>query len=65
MDSKGKAIDKVFIERLLFSVKYEYICLNHPDDKVKLYQELKKWLIQVHIDLLMNTESWQYVERCL
>jgi putative transposase len=43
MDGKGRAIDKVFIERLWRSVKYEYIYLNPPSDGHELHRGLKVW----------------------
>jgi putative transposase len=40
MDSKGRAIDNIFIERLWRTVKYEYIYLHVADNGLKLYQGL-------------------------
>lgn len=43
MDSKGRAIDNVFIERLWRSLKHEYLYLNPPVDGLELYQGLNRW----------------------
>lgn len=43
MDGKGRAIDKIFIERLWSSLKYEYVYLNPAADGLELYQGLKEW----------------------
>jgi putative transposase len=40
MDSKGRAIDNVFIERLWRSLKYEYIYINAPETGKELYHGL-------------------------
>jgi len=40
MDSKGRAIDNVFIERLWRSLKYEYVYLNAPETGQELYHGL-------------------------
>jgi len=40
MDSKGRAIDNVFIERLWRSLKYEYVYLNAPETGKELYYGL-------------------------
>jgi len=40
MDSKGRAIDNVFIERLWRSLKYEYVYLHAPETGKELYQGL-------------------------
>jgi putative transposase len=43
MDSKGRAIDNIFIERLWKSVKYECVYLYVFEDGVLLYEGLKKY----------------------
>ncbi len=40
MDSRGRAIDNVFIERLWRSLKYEYVYLNAPETGKELYYGL-------------------------
>jgi putative transposase len=40
MDSKGRALDNVFIERLWRSLKYEYVYLNAPETGKELYHGL-------------------------
>lgn len=44
MDSKGRALDNIFIERLWKSIKYECIYLNAFEDGVKLYEGLNQYL---------------------
>jgi len=41
MDSKGRALDNIFIERLWRTVKQDYIYLNPAEDGIELYQGLK------------------------
>jgi putative transposase len=41
MDSKGRAIDNVYIERLWRTVKYDYVYLSPPEDGWQLRQGLK------------------------
>ncbi len=43
MDSKGRAIDNIFIERLWRTVKYEHIYLHVADNGLKLYQGLRSY----------------------
>ena len=43
MDSKGRAIDNIFIERLWKSVKYECVYIHVFDDGVQLYQGLAEY----------------------
>ncbi len=40
MDSQGRALDNVFIERLWRSLKYEYVYLNAPETGQELYHGL-------------------------
>ena len=40
MDSRGRALDNVFVERLWRSVKYEYVYLNAPATGSELWQGL-------------------------
>lgn len=42
-DSKGRAIDNIFIERLWCSVKYEPICLHAYEDGLSLYKGLQRY----------------------
>ena len=37
MDGKGRALDNVFIERLWWSLKYEYVYLNVPETGKELF----------------------------
>lgn len=43
MDSKVRAIDNIFIERLWKSVKYECVYIHVFDDGVQLYEGLQKY----------------------
>jgi putative transposase len=43
MDSKGRAFDNIFIERLWRSLKYEYVYINAPETGEELYQGLNKY----------------------
>ena len=43
MDSKGRALDNIFIERLWRSVKYENIYLNMYEDGLSLYKGLEEY----------------------
>jgi putative transposase len=40
MDSRGRALDNIFIERLWRSVKYEYVYLNAPETGCDLWHGL-------------------------
>jgi putative transposase len=40
MDSRGRALDNIFIERLWRSLKYEYVYLNAPETGEELYHGL-------------------------
>ena len=44
MDGKGRAIDKVFIERLWRSVKTEYVYLNPANGGLELYRGMEKYI---------------------
>jgi len=62
MDSKGRAIDNIFIERLLKSVKYECVCLHVFEDGVQLYEGLQKYFQfynaeRLHIICALNAEA--------
>jgi putative transposase len=43
MDSKGRALDNIFVERLWRSVKYEEVYLKNYHDPVEAYKELKNY----------------------
>lgn len=43
MDSKGRALDNIFVERLWRSVKYEKIYLNEYNSMLELYNSLKEY----------------------
>lgn len=44
MDSKGRALDNIFIERFWRTLKYEYIYLNSFDDGLELEKGLSKFI---------------------
>jgi len=44
MDSKGRALDNVFIERLWWSLKYEYVYLNVAETGQELYHGVSNYL---------------------
>jgi putative transposase len=44
MDSKGRCIDNIFIERFWRSVKYDYVYIKVPSDGLELYQGLKEYM---------------------
>ena len=43
MDSKGRAMDNIFIERLWWTLKYHYLYLRAFNNGVELRQGLKNW----------------------
>jgi putative transposase len=45
MDSVGRALDNIFVERLWRTVKYEHIYLHVAEDGVMLYEGLKKYFL--------------------
>nr|WP_317133733.1 integrase core domain-containing protein [Galbibacter orientalis] len=44
MDSKGRALDNIFIERFWKSLKYEKIYLNPPNGGLDLYQMVTEYI---------------------
>jgi putative transposase len=44
MDGKGRALDNVFIERFLRSLKYEYVFLHPVEDGTELKAGLKTYI---------------------
>jgi len=44
MDSKGKALDNIYIERFWKSIKYEKIYLNPPNGGLDLYQMVREYI---------------------
>lgn len=44
MDSKGRALDNIYIERFWKSIKYEKIYLNPPNGGLDLYQMIKEYI---------------------
>lgn len=44
MDSRGRAIDNVFVERLWRTIKYEYVYLHSQSDCKELYEGLKSYI---------------------
>ncbi len=44
MDSKGRALDNIFIERFWRTIKYQHIYLNPANDGITLYQGINLWI---------------------
>jgi len=44
MDSKGRALDNIYIERFWKSIKYEKIYLNPPNGGLDLYQMVREYI---------------------
>jgi len=44
MDSKGRALDNIFIERFWRTIKQQHIYLNPADNGITLYQGISKWI---------------------
>jgi len=55
MDSKGRALDNVYIERFWRSIKQEKIYLNPPNGGLELYQMVKDY-IQFYNEKRRHTE---------
>lgn len=55
MDSKGRALDNVYIERFWRSIKQEKIYLNPPNGGLELYQMVKEY-IQFYNEKRRHTE---------
>jgi putative transposase len=65
MDSKGRAIDNIFIERLWKSVKYECVYIHVFEDGVQLFQGLQEYFRfynteRPHQSLDYKTPEWVY-----
>ena len=65
MDSKGRAIDNIFIERFWRSIKYEHIYLRPADDGVALYEGVKEYMHfyntqRMHQSLDYHTPEYRY-----
>jgi putative transposase len=70
MDSRGRCLDNVFIERLWRSLKYELIYLKAFEDGIHLKQEVSKWFNwyndeRPHQALQYRTPHDVYQESCL
>ena len=48
MDSKGRALDNIYIERFWRTIKYQYIYLNPANDGLELFQGIKRWIERYH-----------------
>ena len=65
MDSKGRAIDNIFIERFWRTLKYEHIYLQPADDGVALYAGVRDYIEfynheRLHQSLAYQTPISQY-----
>jgi putative transposase len=63
MDSKGRAIDNIFIERLWKSVKYECVYLNAFEDGVQLYEGLQNYFQFYNTERLHQSLDYKTPER--
>jgi len=48
MDSRGRALDNIYIERFWRTKKYQYIYLNSENNGLELYKGIKKWIERYH-----------------
>lgn len=62
MDSKGRAIDNIYIERLWRTVKYEHIYLYTPADGVALYEGLNDYFSFYNKERLHQSLGYQAPE---
>ena len=62
MDSKGRAIDNIFIERLWKSVKYECIYLHAFEDGVQLYKGLDNYFTFYNTERLHQSLDYETPE---
>ena len=62
MDSKGRAIDNIFIERLWKSVKYECVYLYAYEDGVKLYKGLQQYFYFYNTERLHQSLDYKTPE---
>ncbi len=44
MDSKGRALDNIYIERFWRTIKYQHIYLNPVTDGISLYRGIEQWI---------------------
>jgi len=44
MDSKGRALDNIYIERFWRTIKQQYIYLNPASDGISLYLGIEQWI---------------------
>jgi putative transposase len=70
MDSKGRALDNIFVERLWRTVKYEDIYLKNYESVQEIYQGLKEYFyfynyIRVHQSLYYKTPAEIYFDNML
>ena len=64
MDSKGRAIDNIFIERLWRTVKYEHIYLHVADNGLKLYTGLSDYFEFYNNDRPHQSLNYQTPAEC-
>jgi putative transposase len=57
MDGKGRALDKISIERFWKSLKYDYIYLNPVEDGFELYGGVQNHIDYYHQKVHHNTEQ--------
>jgi putative transposase len=59
MDSKGRAIDNIFIERFWRTLKYEHVYLQPADDGVMLYDGVKQYIDFYNTERLHQSLGYQ------
>lgn len=64
MDSKGRAIDNIFIERFWRSLKYEHVYLRPADDGVALYEGVKAYMHFYNTERLHQSLDYQTPAFC-
>lgn len=60
MDSKGRALDNIFIERLWRSVKYEKVYLNEYKAMLEVYNSLKEYFEFYNSERPHQSLNYQY-----
>ena len=64
MDSKGRALDNIFVERLWRSVKYEEVYLNDYQSMNHAYQSLKIYMEFYNNERLHQSLAYNVPEAC-
>ena len=64
MDSKGRAIDNIFIERFWRTLKYEHVYLQPADDGVTLYQGVNQYIDFYNRERLHQSLGYKTPQTC-